>query len=241
MAKITFYSMLFTVFMWCGGMVAPGTDNVLDVSIRPASVAAASEQVDAPHIDVLTPEDSLGAAGAHAEEEAHGEANVGLLDVTMGPFLWQLILFLILLGVLAKWVWPPILTGLREREGKIRYDLQQAEDAANQATATLEEYKQQLAEAQKQAQQIVDESRGAAQKVAAQLKDEAQAQMVQARERAESDINAAKERAVSEIYDHAATLATQVAGQILRREINADDQATLIRESIDKLRDAGNN
>ena len=68
----------------------------------------------------------------------------------MGPFLWQLILFLILLGILGKFVWPPILRGLQEREDKIRFDLQKAEDAATQATGTLEEYKQQLAEAQKQ-------------------------------------------------------------------------------------------
>lgn len=226
MAKITFYSMLFTVFIWCGGMMSPTMQNTL--------VYAASDHVQTPAVDTHGVEDVTAAA-------AHDEAQVGLLDVTMGPFLWQLILFLILLGVLGKFVWPPILAGLREREDKIRHDLQHAEDAAKQATATMDEYKQQLAEAQKQAQQIVEESRGAAQKVAAQLKDEAQAQITQVRERAEADINSAKERAVSEIYDQAGELATQVAGQILRREINADDQATLIRESIDKLRDAGNN
>jgi F-type H+-transporting ATPase subunit b len=240
MAKITFYSVLFTVFMWCGGMTAPGVNNASDVSLRPTSVAAANEHAEAPdHATIDT--DAAPDTHAAADEDGHGEAQVNLLDVTLGPFLWQLILFLILLGVLAKFVWPPILSGLREREGKIRYDLQQAEDAAKQAQATLAEYKKQLAEAQKQAQRIVDESRGAANKVAAQLKDEAQTQITQMRDRAEADIDAAKERAVSEIYNQAATLATQVAGQILRREINADDQSTLIKESIDKFRSAGRN
>lgn len=238
MAKITFYSVLFTVFMWCGGMAAPGVNNTSSVSMRPASVAAANEHAEAPeHASV----DSHAADDANAAGNGHGEAQVGLLDVTMGPFLWQLILFLILLAILGKFVWPPILLGLREREDKIRFDLQAAQDAARQATATLGEYKQQLAEAQKQAQQIVDESRGAASKVAAQIKDEAQAQITQMKERAEADINAAKERAVSEIYEQGAALATQVAGQILRREINAADQSALIKESIDKLRSAGQN
>lgn len=238
MAKITFYSVLFTVFMWCGGMAAPGVNNASSVSMQPASVAAANEHAEAPDHATI---DTHAAPDTHAAAADHGEAQVNLLDVTMGPFLWQLILFLILLGVLGKFVWPPILSGLREREGKIRFDLQAAQDAAKQADATLADYKRQLAEAQKQAQQIVDESRGAAQKVAAQLKDEAQTQITQMKERAESDINTAKERAVSEIYEQAATLATQVAGQILRREINAADQSALVKESIDKLRSADRN
>jgi F-type H+-transporting ATPase subunit b len=194
--------------------------------------AATAEQVHGAVDDAAAAADANG-GGAHAER--------GLIDFKWMEALYTIIVFAIFFGVLSVFVWPKILASLQAREDKVRGDLQHAEDAANQATTTLEEYKQQLAEAQKQAQQIVDESRGAAQKVAAQLKDEAQVQITQVRERAEADINAAKERAVSEIYDQAGALATQVAGQILRREINADDQATLIRESIDKLRDAGNN
>ena len=181
--------------------------------------------------------------GAHAGE-AHAER--GLLPSPLDPQAWlealyTIVVFVIFFGLLSIFVWPKILASLQAREDKVRGDLKHAEDAAKQASVTLAEYKQQLAEAQKQAQQIVEESRGAAQKVAAQLKEEAEAQLVQVRQRAEADIHNAKERAVSEIYEQAGTLATQVAGQILRREINAGDQATLIRESIDKLRGAGNN
>ena len=180
---------------------------------------------------------------AHAVD-THGDAahaERGLIDFKWQEAVYTIIVFGIFFVVLSVFVWPKVLTALRVREDKVRGDLRNAEDTARQATATLAEYKQQLAEAQKQAQQIVDESRGAANKVAAQLKDEAQSQITQMKERAEADINAAKERAVSEIYEQGAALATLVAGQILRREINADDQSALIKESIDKLRSAGQN
>ncbi len=194
------------------------------------------------HVD-----NAVEAAGAAADShgvDEHGDAahaERGMMDLKVSEAIYTIVVFIIFFGILSVFVWPKILASLQAREDKVRGDLKHAEDAAKEATATLEAYKKQLAEAQKQAQQIVEESRSAAQKVAAQLKDEAQTQITQVRERAEADINAAKERAVADIYETAGALATQIAGQILRREINAGDQATLIRESIDKLRQADNN
>jgi len=249
MAKATFYSVLFTLFMWYGGLLSVGTNVANDSPTQPSSAIAqagdshaVSGEAHEAAAEVLDHADATGqSAAGHEADAGHGEAEVGLLDVTMGPFLWQLILFLILLTILGKFVWPPILNGLREREGKIHGDLKHAEDAAKQATKTLEEYKQQLADAQKQAQQIIDQSRGDALKVGAQLKEQAQADINSAKQRAEADINSAKERAVSEIYEQTATLATQVAGQILRREINAQDQEALVKESLSRLNEAQKN
>jgi len=182
------------------------------------------------------------AADPHAAD-AHGGGHPkrGLMTVVWQEALYTIIVFGIFFAVLSTVVWPKILGALQAREDKVRGDLKQAEVAAKEASSTLAEYKQQLAEAQKQAQVIVDESRVAATQVAAQLKEQTQAEITQMRERAEADIRSAKERAVTEIYEQTATLATQVAGQILRREINAGDQESLVRESIARLNDAGQN
>ncbi len=178
--------------------------------------------------------DAGDAGGGHGESRELMTVKWTEAAYTVGVF----VLFFVLLSI---FVWPKILASLQAREDKVRGDLQHAEDAAKAASGTLAEYKQQLAEAQKQAQQIVDESRVAAQQVAGQLKDQAQADLTKMRERVEADINAAKERAVSEIYEQTATLATEVAGKILRREINAGDQESLVRESIARLNEAGQN
>lgn len=180
-------------------------------------------------------------AGEHGEAQGGGHEDRDLMTVKWQEAVYTIIVFGIFFGLLSVFVWPKILASLQVREEKVRGDLQHAEDAAKQASATLSEYKQQLADAKKQAQQIVDQSRGDAQKVAAQLKDQTQAEITQMRQRAEADIDAAKQRAVSEIYEQTATLATQVAGQILRREINVQDQEALVKESLSRLNDAGRN
>lgn len=232
MTKITFYSVLFTLFLWLGGIVSYGP--ITSVS-REASAAGTTPavSVQAATDDAVESQVSE-AAGPEAEEPAN------LLGWQPATFIWELILFVILLAVLAKFVWPPILNGLQQREAKIRGDLEQAEQARNQAGTTLDEYKKQLAQAQKQAQQIIEQSRGDARKVADQLREQAQADLTQMRKRAEADIHAAKEQAVADIYDQAAGLATQVAGQILQREIRPEDHQTLVRRSLSGLESVAN-
>jgi F-type H+-transporting ATPase subunit b len=222
---------VFVCLLWAGPLSAQSHGEAADTTQGQVTQQAhdAADQAVAP-----------GGDAADDQGAGHGEVR-GLTTVKWQEALYTIVVFGIFFVVLSVFVWPKILGSLQAREEKVRGDLRGAEDAAKAATATLAEYKQQLAEAQKQAQRIVDESRGAAQQVAAQVKEQAQGEMTQMRERAEADINAAKERAVSEIYEQTAMLATEVAGKILRREINAGDQESLVRESIAKLNDAGQN
>ena len=78
-----------------------------------------------------------------------------LLTPMQWEMVWTIVVFLVFFGVLSFLVWPKILVALRDRESKQRNDLTEAENAANEAKATLEQYKQQLAEAHKEAQRII--------------------------------------------------------------------------------------
>ena len=171
--------------------------------------------------------------GAHAADTGHKQ---GLLDTDPGSSIWSIVLFVVLLAVLGKFAWPPILRGLQDREQKIRGDLQNAEKAARDATRTLEEYHAKLAAANEDSRKLIAEARTDAERVAAQLKATAKADVDQIRQRAQEDINAAKEQAINEIYAQTASLATQVAGRILQREIRPEDQQRLIEESLQQFR-----
>jgi F-type H+-transporting ATPase subunit b len=155
---------------------------------------------------------------------------------TLLQSLAAIIAFVILLVVLRKFAWGPILSGLQDREAKIKGDLEEAEKAANEANATLTEYKAKLADAQEQARAMIDQSRGDAQRVAAEIKDDTQNEINQMKERAQQDIGAAKEQALGEIYQQTAALATDVAGRILQRQINETDQQRLVDESLGQLK-----
>ncbi len=150
------------------------------------------------------------------------------------------IVFIVVLVVLKKMAWGPILTGLQDRENKIKGDLESAEKAANDAQSTLKDYEAKLAAAQEEARQIIEESRVDAQRVAAQLKDQTQSEITQMKDKATREITAAKEQALTELYTQAATMSTQIAGRILKRELNAADQQAIVDESLAQLQAENN-
>ena len=151
------------------------------------------------------------------------------------------VVFLTLFFVLKAKAWGPILNGLQDRETKIQGDLADAERAAKQAQDTLQEYQHKLAEAHEDAKKIIDDGRQAAEKIAAQLKSDTENDIKLMRDRAAADIETAKDAALSDLYAQTASLATQVAGRILRRELNVDDQQQIIQQSIEELGSGGAN
>ena len=171
-----------------------------------------------------------------AESAAEGhEEPPGLLNVDYGAAVWTILLFIILLVVLGKFAWPPILNGLRDREDKIRGDLEAAEQAAAKASRLQSDYEQQLTDANARVRQLIDQGRADAQKIAAQLKQDAQDEITLMRDRAATDIQSAKEQALTDIYTQTAALATNVAGRILKREIDVADQQRLVDEAVNEL------
>ncbi|MFP4145808.1 MAG: F0F1 ATP synthase subunit B [Phycisphaeraceae bacterium] len=168
---------------------------------------------------------------AAAEE---GEATTPMAG-TYYQSLAAVIVFLILLAVLYKWAWGPILSGLQDREGKIQADLASAERRAREANETLAQYQAQLAEARQEAQQMIERSREDARKVAADLRAQAEQEAAQLRERTQRDIETAKEQAITDIYDRTAELSTQIAARILQRQIRPEDQQALVQRSLDEL------
>ncbi len=174
----------------------------------------------------------------HADDAHGGDGHLepkGPLSANPGEVIWNLLVVLIVLAVLGKFVWPKILAGLKAREGKIEGDLASAEKANADAQVLLEQYQGQLADAQKQYQKVVDDAKQAAATVEAQKLAETEKRISELEARAASEISSAKEQALSDIYSQAGVLASDVAGRILQREINAEDHRSLIDESLAKL------
>jgi F-type H+-transporting ATPase subunit b len=151
-----------------------------------------------------------------------------------------LVIFAILVAVLGKYAWAPILTGLKGREEKIRKDIADAEAARLRAEATLREYNQQLAAAEARSQEILSKAKSDADALAAQIRTRGQQEAEESRERATREIEDAKNQAVREIHEHAATLATTVAEKIIRRSLNPDDYRQLVDEGVAELQEMRN-
>lgn len=174
---------------------------------------------------------SPGDAGA-----SHGDPKDHLFSSDAFSYIWNLLMFLVLLGVLWVFVWPKILAGLQAREQKQLGDLDAAQSARAEAEASLTEYKAQLAEARKEAQSIVAEARTAATQAANADRSRIEAEIGQMKVNAQRDIASAKEQALADIYTQAAELSTTIAGKILHREVTAEDQQALINQSVDQFK-----
>lgn len=147
-----------------------------------------------------------------------------------------IVLFLVVFGLLSTMVWPKIVSGLDERNDKIKGEIAAAEDARKQAKDALDEYEKNLAEARAQAQQMLEDTKASQNELAAQLKSRAEVELNEMREKAKADIEAAKKQALSELYSESVNLATVMAGKILKREVSVNDEQRLMDESLAELK-----
>lgn len=146
-----------------------------------------------------------------------------------------IVVFLFVVAVLGAKVWPAISKGLDDRNDKIRSEIEAAEKARKQAAEALAQYEASLAQARAEAAKLIEQTKAQQTQLAAELRAKSEIELNAMRERAVKEIQQAKQAAVSELYSDATNLATMVAGKILKREINANDQQRLVEESLGQL------
>lgn len=168
-----------------------------------------------------------------------GESNLFAGDI--GNAVWTLVIFLVLLAVLGKFAWGPLLSTLQQRETFIRDSLLQAKKDREEAEARLAEYTEKLSEARGEATAIVEEGRRDAEVVKGRIEEEARAEADKMIERAKREIQLAQQTAIKDLYEVGGRLATEVASKVIRREISAADHERLIAESIQDLLDSETN
>lgn len=153
----------------------------------------------------------------------------------LGNAVWTLLTFGLVVFVLGKYAWKPILNGLSQREQFIRSALEQAQRDREEAEAHLRDYNEKLIASRAEATAIVEEARRDAETVKHRLEEEANAEAEKIIERARREIGIARQTAVKDLYAVAARLTTDLAGRILEREIRPQDHERLIRDSIARL------
>ena len=153
----------------------------------------------------------------------------------IGNALWTLIIFALVVFILGKFAWGPILGVFQKREEFIRESLEQARKDREAAEATLKEYTEKLHAAKLEATAIVDEGRRDAEAVKRKVEEEAKSEADAIIARARREIGIATDTAVKELYDLTGKLATDVAARIIRKELDPREHERLIAESVEEL------
>lgn len=153
------------------------------------------------------------------------------MDLGIATFL----VFLLLLGILAKFAWGPIAAALERREQTIARQIEEARHAAELAAKQLQEYERKLAVATEEARAIVTQAKNDAIVAKDRIVAEAQEAAGKERERAVADIASAKNEALREIAAQSVQTAVQLATNIIRREVKPEDHDRLIDESLQQF------
>lgn len=169
-------------------------------------------------------------AAAHDDHAAHANTNPLSFDPDLA--LWTLGVFVLLLLILRKFAWGPIVAGLDKREKKIADDIAAAQQAHEDAKALLASYEAKLSSVQDEVRAIIDEAKKDAQhthgEILAKAKSEAEAEM----HRATREISTAKDQALKELLETSANLAVELAGKVIRSKITPAEHSKLISEAL---------
>jgi F-type H+-transporting ATPase subunit b len=144
------------------------------------------------------------------------------------PNVWEmgvvLVGFAILMFIVVKFVVPMFEKTFAEREGGIA----KAEKAQAEASAALEEYKQQLTDARTEANRIREEARAEGAQILADLKEKAAAESARITAQAHAQIESERQAAVVSLRSEVGTLATTLAGRIVGESLNDDERAARV-------------
>jgi F-type H+-transporting ATPase subunit b len=178
------------------------------------------------------------AAPALAAEAEH-EAGADIFSGDVGNAVWTLLIFGLVVFVLGKFAWGPILNTLQTRESFIREALEKAKHDRESAEARLKEYEAKLAASRAEATAIVEEGRRDADVVKRRIEATAKEEADKMIERAKREIHIATDTATKELYTLSAKLATQLAARVIGRELNPQDHQRLISEAIAGIEGSG--
>jgi F-type H+-transporting ATPase subunit b len=169
---------------------------------------------------------------AAPEGEGHGGSDTNIFAGDLGNVLWTLLVFGLVLYVLGKFAWGPLLETLQKREAFIRESLQSAKSDRDAAEARLHEYEERLSQARAEATAIVEEGRRDGEVLRQRIEEDARAEADKIIARSKREIGIARDTAVKELYEVSAKLATELAGKIVGRELRIEDHERMIRDSI---------
>ncbi len=158
-----------------------------------------------------------------------------LVQPDPGLFLWTILTFLVLLVLLAKFAWKPLLALLDRREEMIRQSLDDAEKAKQELQRLQQESKEILSKARVEAQSILAKSRSQAEKLKGELRQEAKVQADSILRDAEKQIQVETKKAIAVIKNEVVDLSLLVASKLLRRNLSKEDNQSLIEESLKQV------
>jgi len=164
-----------------------------------------------------------------------------LVSVNPGLIIWTIVTFLLLVFVLGKFGWKPIISALEGREKNISDALADAENQRLEAERILEQYKDTIAKAESEARDIIQGARETSEQLRRETEASARVESQRMLDQARREIQGAKEAALREIRDVVADLAVEAAGKIVQEHLDPERHRKMIDDMIVRLPETRSN
>jgi len=163
-------------------------------------------------------------------EDKNVETERGIFSGSFADAIWTVAAFVVLLIVLGKLAWRPMLNALKDREQHIKQQLDGAENKRKQAEAMLDDYKQ-------QGLQVIEKATEHAQQQEKAIVEKATQEVIAMKRKAQADIEYSRLAATQQLWDQAGDMLLSISSEILGRAITHEDNQQLICEAIEKFKD----
>ncbi|MDP2337243.1 MAG: F0F1 ATP synthase subunit B [Bacteroidota bacterium] len=162
---------------------------------------------------------------------------MGFVTPDYGTIFWMLIIFGIVLFILKKFAWGPILKALKDREKSISDALNSAEIARKEVAGLKASNDQIIAEARREKDLILKEARDIKDKIVSEAKKQASAETLKSIEYAKQQINAEKSAAINDIKIQVTELSVMIAEKVIRKQLEKPkDQEKLVEDLLKDLK-----
>jgi F-type H+-transporting ATPase subunit b len=152
--------------------------------------------------------------------------------INTGDIFFQLIVFLVLLALLKKFAWGPLMGIMKTREEHIGSEISAAENSRLEAEKILQEQRNLLKEARNDAQNLIENAKKQGELQREEIVAASRTEAERVKEAAKLEIEQQKEKAVAAIREQVASLSVLIASKVIEKELTAADQDQLINEYI---------
>jgi F-type H+-transporting ATPase subunit b len=158
-----------------------------------------------------------------------------LVQPDPGLFIWTILTFLVLLWLLAKFAWRPVLQALESRQELIRKSLDDAQEARRELERLHVESAQILKEARVQADVIITQTRADGERLREEMRQKARTEADTIVRNAERQIQLETARALQQIRHEAADLSVMIASKLIQRNLSKEDNERLIEDALNQV------
>jgi F-type H+-transporting ATPase subunit b len=159
-----------------------------------------------------------------------------LLSVNPGLIFWTVVTFLLLIFILYKLAWNPILTAVANREKHIADSIDRAEKAQKEAEENLKTYQNMIENAKKETQEIINKGRKTAESMKEDIIAKSNEESSRILKKAKKDISLEREKALEEIRGLIVDLSMSAASKLVERSLNEQDHKKIVENYLKEIK-----